>query len=142
MILTATLATAAACAVLNVWMAVRIGQVRRARKIWVGDGGDPQMVARMRAQANFIEYAPFVLILLGLLELARGTTPWLWGYGLAFVVARILHVFGMDGWKPGRMAGAIVTLVLLLVLAGECAWTAFTASAVTAPVIVDIAAAG
>ncbi|MBM3929356.1 MAG: MAPEG family protein [Sphingomonadales bacterium] len=141
-ILPATLATAAACAVLSVWMAMRIGMLRRGRKIWMGDGGDPAMVARMRAQANFVEYAPFVLILLGLLELARGPSVWAWGYGLVFVLARICHVFGMDGWKPGRMVGAILTLVILLLLAGECAWVAFTASYVSEPVIVDVAMAG
>ncbi|WP_294298441.1 MAPEG family protein [uncultured Sphingomonas sp.] len=137
-ILPATLATAAACAVLSVWMAMRIGQIRRARKIWMGDGGDTAMIARMRAQANFVEYAPFVLILLAMLELAKGPSLAAWGYGLVFVVARVLHVFGMDGWKPGRMAGAIMTLLILLLLAGECAWVAFSTPYVTAPVIVDV----
>lgn len=137
-ILPATLATAAACAVLSVWMAVRITQIRRERKIFVGDGGDPALVARMRAQANFVEYAPFVLILLGLLELARGPSVWAWGYGLVFVVGRVCHVFGMDGWKLGRQIGALTTVAILLLLAGECVWVAFSTSYVTAPVIVDV----
>ncbi|MFD1787818.1 MAPEG family protein [Sphingomonas floccifaciens] len=141
-VLPATLATAAACAVLSVWMAMRIGALRRGRKIWMGDGGDPAMVARMRAQANFVEYAPFVLILLALLELAKGPSVWAWGYGAAFVVARILHVFGMDGWKPGRMAGAILTLLILLLLAGECAWVAFSAPNPAAAIVLDIPTKG
>ncbi|KQN25475.1 hypothetical protein ASE86_04350 [Sphingomonas sp. Leaf33] len=141
-ILPATLVTAAACAVLSVWMAMRIGQLRRARKIWVGDGGDPAMVARMRAQANFVEYAPFVLILLGLLELAKGPSVWAWSYGLVFIIARICHVFGMDGWKPGRMAGAILTMIILLLLAGECAWVAFSTPYVTAPMAVTLPSQG
>lgn len=124
-VLPATLVTAAACALLSIWMAVRIATLRRARRIWVGDGGDHAMIARMRAQANFIEYAPFVLILLALLELARGPSIWAWSYGAVFVVARILHVFGMDGWKPGRMAGAILTMLVLLLLAGESIWMAY-----------------
>ncbi len=141
-ILPATLATAAACGVLSVWMAMRIGQIRRGRRIWMGDGGDAQLVGRMRAQANFVEYAPFVLILLALLELARGPSIWAWGYGAVFVVARILHVFGMDGWKPGRMIGAILTLLILLLLAGECAWVAFSSDYVTAPVMIDLPTKG
>ena len=60
-----TPATAAACALLNVWLAVRIGQVRRAEKASIGDGGNPRLIARMRAQLNFVEYAPIVLILIG-----------------------------------------------------------------------------
>ncbi|HET9510305.1 MAG TPA: MAPEG family protein [Sphingomonas sp.] len=141
-ILSATLATAAACAVLSVWMAVRITQIRRGRKIFVGDGGDTALVARMRAQANFVEYAPFVLILLALLELARGPSLWAWGYGLVFVIGRICHVFGMDGWRLGRQIGALTTLVILLLLAGECIWVAASAPYGTAPIIVDVPRAG
>ncbi len=126
-VLPASLATAAACALIAVWLAVRISIVRRREKIWIGDGNSPRLVARMRAQANFVEYAPFVLILLALLELARGPSLFAWGYGAAFVVARVLHPLGMDGWKPGRMIGAIVTMLVLLLLAGECAWAALEA---------------
>jgi len=121
-VLPATLATTAACALLGIWMGLRISAVRRARGIMVGDGGDAALIARMRAQANFVEYAPFVLILLALLELARGPLVWVWVSGVAFVVGRILHVFGMDGWKPGRVAGALLTWLILLLLAGWAAW--------------------
>ena len=125
MILPATLATASAAALLNIWLAVRVGQARGRSKVWIGDGGDELLTRRMRAQANFVEYAPFVLILLGLLELAKGTSWHAWAYGAAFVIARVLHPFGMDGWKPGRMVGSIVTMLALLLLAVECAWTAY-----------------
>jgi uncharacterized membrane protein YecN with MAPEG domain len=36
----------------------------------VGDLGIPVLRARMRAHANFVEYTPFVLILMALLEYA------------------------------------------------------------------------
>lgn len=137
-ILPATLATAAASAVLSVWMALRITKLRLGRKIFVGDGGDEGLTARMRAQANFAEYGPLVLILLALLELAKGPSAWAWGYGLVFVVGRVCHVFGMDGWRLGRQIGALTTLVILLLLAGECAWVAFSTPYVTAPVTVAL----
>jgi len=120
-ILPVTLATAAACALLNVWLAVRIGQVRRAEKVSIGDGGNPRLIARMRAQLNFVEYAPIVLILIGLIELAVGTETWLWAVAALFVVARILHAFGMDGWMPGRGIGIAVTLLVTIGLAGFAA---------------------
>ncbi len=124
-ILPASLATAAACALINLWLAIRVGQMRRLHKVSVGDGGNMAVIARMRAHANFIEYAPIILILLALLELARGTSTYAWAYGLAFVVARVCHGLGMDTWKPGRAIGVGLTFVILALLAGECAWTAY-----------------
>ncbi len=124
-VLPATLATAAACGLISLWLAIRITQARSVAGVWVGDGGDKRVIARMRAQANFVEYAPFVLILLGLLELAKGTSPFAWAYGAAFVAARLFHPFGMDGWKLGRQIGAIVTMLVLVLLSVECAWTAY-----------------
>ncbi|MCA1198679.1 MAPEG family protein [Sphingomonas sp. R647] len=120
-ILPVTLATAAACALINVWLAIRIGQVRRAEKISIGDGGSTRLIARMRAQLNFVEYAPIVLILIALIELAVGTETWLWAVAALFVVARILHAFGMDGWMPGRGIGIAVTLLVTIGLAGYAA---------------------
>ncbi|QDX27303.1 MAPEG family protein [Sphingomonas suaedae] len=120
-ILPVTLAATAACALINVWLAVRIGNVRRAEKISIGDGGNARLIARMRAQLNFAEYAPIVLILIGLIELAIGTESWLWAVAGAFVLARILHPIGMDGWGPGRMVGIAVTLLVTIGLAGYAA---------------------
>lgn len=121
-ILPVALATTATCALLNFWLAVRVGLVRRAEKISIGDGGNERLIARMRAQLNFAEYAPFVLILIGLIELAVGTQWWLWATAALFVVARILHPIGMDGvWRPGRAIGIALTFLILIGLAGVAA---------------------
>lgn len=119
MLLPITLTMAGAAALINVWLAWRCGQVRHARKILTGDGGDPMLIARMRAQANFVENAPFFLILLALIEFARGPRTWLWLVGIAFLLARILHAFGMDQPKANlpRGIGAGVTLAVLIGLA-------------------------
>jgi len=114
MMLPVTLVTAGLLALVNLWLAIRVGQVRTSEKISVGDGGNERVLRRMRAHANLVEYAPFVLILIALAELANGTSIWLWVVGLSFVVARVLHAFGMDGWAPGRMIGTIVTMLTLL----------------------------
>ena len=91
--------------------------VRRSEKISIGDGGNERLTARMRAQLNFAEYAPIVLILIALIELAVGTVDWLWWVAALFVAARILHPFGMDGWKPGRAIGIGLTFLILAGLA-------------------------
>lgn len=118
-ILPVTLTIAAAAALLNIWLAIRTGRVRTSEKVSIGDGGSPRLLARMRAHANYVEYTPFFLILLGLIELGRGTSLWLWGIGGAYILARIAHAFGMDAEKPGklRMIGIAVTFIALLALA-------------------------
>ena len=120
------LVTAGAAALLNFWLGLRIGRLRISEKIMVGDGGNPRLVARMRAQLNFAEYAPVVLILIALIELARGTQAWLWGLAAAFIVGRVLHAFGMDGWRQGRMIGIAITLLTMLGLAGYAVYLGYT----------------
>lgn len=112
-----TLIIAAAAALLNIWLAVRVGRVRTSEKVSVGDGGNEAVIRRMRAHANFVEYTPFFLILLGLVELAWGSNIWLWGAAILFILGRIAHGFGMDGIGKLRMFGTISTLLVLLGLA-------------------------
>ncbi len=112
-----TLIIAAAAALVNIWLAIRIGRVRTSEKISVGDGGSEMLTRRMRAQANFVEYTPFFLILLALVELAWGANLWLWAAAILYIVGRIAHGFGMDGNSRLRSFGTITTLLCLLGLA-------------------------
>ena len=112
-----TLIFAAAAALINLWLALRVGRVRTSQKVSVGDGGDEMVTRRMRAHANFAEYTPFFLILLGLVELAWGTNIWLWGAAIVFILGRIAHPFGMDGNSKLRMFGILSTMLVLLGLA-------------------------
>lgn len=119
MILPISLTAAAAATLLNIWIAFRVGKVRIIQKIGIGDGGHAPLTARMRAHGNFVEYMPFFLILLALVELARGSPTWLWLVVALFIAGRILHVFGMDRppRNPLRMAGILITMAVLLGLA-------------------------
>ena len=120
MVLPVTLTIAAACAVINIWLAIRLVRGRVRGKVMVGDGGDPGMLAGMRAHANFGEYAPIVLILMALIELARGSLVALWVIGVLFVLARLAHPLGMTRAAPNplRAGGAVVTGIVTLILAG------------------------
>lgn len=116
MILPMTLTMVAACVLLNVWLARRVGQLRHAHKVSIGDGGVEPLTARMRAQANFAEWAPFFLILVAGIELARGQPVWLWVVCVLFMIVRILHAFGMDR-PPGnrlRITGIVATVLIML----------------------------
>ena len=117
MMLPITLTTAGAAALVNFWLSWRIGQLRTSEKISIGDGGNPKLVARMRAQLNFAEYVPIVLILIGLIEGATGTHLWLWIVAALFVLGRVTHPLGMDGWMPGRVFGMATTSLTMIGLA-------------------------
>lgn len=131
MVLPVTLSIAAAAAIVNLWLALRIVVGRVRGKVMIGDGGDSRLAAGMRAQANFVEYAPFVLILMGLIELSGGSCFWLWVLGGAFIVARIGHGWGMMRPAPniGRAGGAIGTWAILALLAGWGIGLVYTAQA-------------
>ena len=120
MVLPVTLVIAAACGLITVWLSVRVTGRRMGEKIMIGDGGDSLMVSRSRAHANFAEYAPFALALIAAIELARGSSPWLWGLGALFVLARIAHPIGMDRPAPNpfRAGGFVVTILVLALLSG------------------------
>jgi uncharacterized membrane protein YecN with MAPEG domain len=119
MILPITLTIAGAAALLNIWIAVRVGKIRLAHKVSIGDGGHQPLAARMRAHSNFVEYTPFFLILLALVEMAKGPQTWLWLLAITFILGRIVHVFGMDRTAPNKLraAGIIITMLTLLGLA-------------------------
>jgi uncharacterized membrane protein YecN with MAPEG domain len=117
MMLPVTLATAGAAALINLWLAVRILRIRFRRKILYGDGGDQRLAARMRAQLNFAEYTPLILILIAAIEWNAGSSIWLAGAGALYVAGRIAHPFGMDGFLPARQFGTVVTLSLTAILA-------------------------
>ena len=119
MILPTTLCLAAAAAMINLWLSMRIGNLRVKGKILYGDGGDEMLLRRMRAHANFVENTPLVLILIGAVEVAGKGGAWLAVVGAVYMLARLAHAVGMDGGFVHRLrsAGALVTMLVQLVLA-------------------------
>ena len=119
MLLPTTLCLAAAAAIINLWLAIRCGQVRTKENINIGTGGSDLMERRMRAQLNFVENTPWVLILIGGLELAGKGTSWLAIVGGIYMLGRVAHGLGMDGtgFKAGRGIGTITSMLTQLGLA-------------------------
>jgi uncharacterized membrane protein YecN with MAPEG domain len=90
---------------------------RRGRRIGLGDGGDPALLRRIRAHANFIEYVPFALLLLALLERGGLRREWVAVLGGVLLVARVLHAIGLSrsaGVSFGRMWGTLGTWCVIL----------------------------
>ncbi len=116
-LLPTTLALGAAALLINFWLGWRCAQVRSAEKIWVGDGGSEALMRRMRAQSNFIEQTPLILLVVAVVELSGKCGPWLAPLGALFLLGRIAHAIGMDGkFKAGRPIGMGTGMLLQLAL--------------------------
>lgn len=123
-----TLTMAAGAALVNIWLMIRCGQARTKGKVSIGDGGDDHLIRRMRAHANFVESAPFVLILIAALEASGLAGGWLWYVGIIYIAGRLAHGLGMDGgaMEKGRMIGTLITMLTLLGLAGYALFCVYT----------------
>jgi uncharacterized membrane protein YecN with MAPEG domain len=90
---------------------------RRGRRIGLGDGGDAVLLQRIRVHANFVEYVPFALLLLALLELGGLDRVWVAALGGVLFVGRVLHAIGLSrsaGVSFGRLWGTVLTWGMVL----------------------------
>ena len=119
-----TLLFAAALGLINLWLSIRVARARIGRKVMTGDGGDSFVIARMRAHANFNEYVPIALVLMGLIELMGGRGTPLWVIGTMLVIGRLLHPFGMERPAPNpfRAGGIALTVIANVALIGWAIW--------------------
>ena len=112
-----TLTTASVLTLVCIGLIVYVGQGRGKHRVSIGDGGNADMTMRMRTHANFVEYVPLLLILMGLLEMAGANRMALTLFGAALVLFRILHAVGMPRPAPNlmRAIGAAGSMFLLLI---------------------------
>jgi uncharacterized membrane protein YecN with MAPEG domain len=116
-----TLLYAGFCTLLVLLLAMRVAYWRFTHKIGLGDGGDKELLKRVRAHGNAVEYLPLSLILLGGLELNGYPNNLIHGFGIALVVSRVAHAWGLSrssGSSLGRMSGMMVTWAIMLAMAG------------------------
>ena len=118
-ILPVTLCATAAAAIINVWLAIRCGQIRAKVKLAHGDDHGGPLTRRMRAQLNFVENTPWVLALIAAVELTGKAELWLPYVAGAYMLARVAHGIGLDSEEVSRlrMLGVGVTLLTQLGLA-------------------------
>ena len=117
--MTATLLTAGVLALLLLFLSGYVIAGRVKFKVDIGDGGNADMVRRIRVQANFVEYVPLALILMMLMESASIGPDWLAGaMGATLVVARLWHAQGLlstSKISAGRFMGANLTALVIVV---------------------------
>ena len=109
-----TLTTAGILGLLALVLSFRVSAARGKYKINIGDGGNADLLVRIRTHANFVEYVPLLLILLGLLELSGANRIALLVGAVLLILARISHAIGMAGPIALRAVGAMTTSLLLV----------------------------
>lgn len=77
-------------------LSFRVSLVRRATGTSIGQGDDPRLLRAIRAQGNFVEYAPITLLLLLLLEAGGAAPGFLHILGGMTVGGRVLHALGIS----------------------------------------------
>ncbi|MEM1036724.1 MAG: MAPEG family protein [Pseudomonadota bacterium] len=102
-------------------LSTNVIRVRRSEGVTLGDNGNERVIRAMRAQANFAEYAPFILIGLALLALNEDDPNYILALGFWFVLTRGIHFVSMafGVWFPGRVIGtfgAFSTLITTIII--------------------------
>jgi len=113
---------------LFILLSVRVIGARRQEKQSLGHGESPSLLRRMRVHANFAEYAPLGIVLLGLSESLTTSALLLHGIGGLLLVGRIVHAFGVSQAKENfgfRIAGMLMTFTAIGVAAAICLYGAF-----------------
>jgi uncharacterized protein len=114
-------------------LSLRVIQYRQ-RGIPLGDGGDPKMLRLIRGHANFAEYVPLILLMMGFLEVGHTSIYVLHALGIALIVSRFLHGYALsftDRFRFGRVWGAGLTFTVLGICAVLCLMQALKGMAVT-----------
>jgi uncharacterized protein len=111
---------------LAVSLTVSVGRLRMQKKIYLGDGGDPEMLSAIRAHGNFMEYVPLCLALIYFASDYYGYWPVAIS-SLILLISRVLHAGGLLGFIPlGRTIGAAGTTIVLAAASAMCVYAGFT----------------
>ncbi len=109
---------AAGLGIILLILSIRVVAVIRAKGgVLYGDGGNADFTPVLRAQQNFIEYVPLILLLIGFAEAGGSSATWIHGMGAALLVGRVLHPLGLTskaGVNPLRFIGTNLTWIVLL----------------------------
>ncbi|MBN7770168.1 MAPEG family protein [Marinobacter daepoensis] len=126
MIVPVTAVFAAVTGLLLLVLSAQVVKFRLKYRKGLGVTDDPEFEAAVRAQANLVEYAPLGLIMLAIAELNGVSGALIYWTGMALVVGRILHAWGMINGKGGphlaRMIGILLTWLAILVAALLLFW--------------------
>ncbi len=108
-------------------LSARVITYRRGHKLGLGDHGDKSLLKRMRAHANFAEYAPFALVLMGLAEWQGASAIVIHGIGVLLLAGRAAHAYGFSASPPKmklRVNGMLATFASIVLSVLAILWQA------------------
>lgn len=109
-------------ALLLLVLSYNVVRLRQKHQVGIGTGTVQPLERAVRVQANFCEYVPMALLLLGLIEIGGNVPAWaMHVLGMLLLIGRVAHAFGLSrsaGASRGRVAGTVLTWTVLLVAAG------------------------
>ena len=117
-----TLIFAAIFGFMHVVFTLRVGNYRFKSKISLGDGGDRELLKRVRAQGNFIENVPIALLLILLNDLDGAEDSTLMLIGSILLISRLTHYLTIVTVKlpwilrPLSMLGTLGTIIAASVM--------------------------
>jgi hypothetical protein len=110
----ATPVTALYAGILTIWiliLALRVVQIRRRDLVGLGDGGNAELLSRIRIHGNAAEFVPITLLVMLILELNGQSESVLHGLGMALTAGRLAHAQGLTS-GPGTTAGRVIVNLL------------------------------
>jgi uncharacterized protein len=116
---------AALNAVVMIVLAVQVVRHRMRARVGIGDGGDAGLSRAIRAHGNNVEFVPYALVLLLLLELGQYPAWTIHALGTALTLGRLAHGYGLSNSEResiGRASGVTLTWLVILVAAGMNLW--------------------
>jgi uncharacterized protein len=108
-------------ALLGLVLWFRVSMVRAALKVSIGDAGNPVLHERIRQHGNFIEWAPWVILLMALAEGNGAGALWLHVSGALLLAGRLIHPLGLKADNPAhplRYVGNTASLLATLNVIG------------------------
>ncbi|HVZ29659.1 MAG TPA: MAPEG family protein [Asticcacaulis sp.] len=97
-------------ALMLVALSAFVSMWRRVLNVAFGDGNSDVLRRRIRAHANFIENAPFLILMTGALEIGQAT-QWVIGLiAIGFLLARMLHAFAILFGRDAKLRAAAMLL--------------------------------
>ncbi len=115
-------------ALLGLILWFRVTLMRASLKVSIGDAGHPALHERIRQHGNFIEWAPWVVLLMALAEGNGAGDLWLHASGALLLAGRLIHPLGLKAGNaahPARYIGNTASLLALLNVMGCLLVTSF-----------------
>lgn len=110
-------------------LSYRVIQARHKYKVSLGDGGNDDLLRRIRTHGNFVEVVPIALILITLSEVQGMAPAGIHTLGALLIVSRLLHAYGLSGpaapfWA--RAGGMVMAHAAIIASVVYLLWAYFT----------------